>query len=100
MSANDTGNVTPTTSSALAHTLRRAGIMTVPTRLREGVYVTGGDPNRRGPVSVSVQIDHDQRHADNLAAAVRDVLDGAGLVYQYRQDDDGYHSFTVEGRRG
>lgn len=91
-------NLTPTTSSALAQAFRREGIMTVPSRTREGVYVTGGDPNRRGPVSVSVQIDNDQRHADHLADVVRDALDSNGLVFEHVQDDDGYHRFTVHGR--
>lgn len=90
--------VTPTTSSALALMFRRAGLITVPDRLREGVYVTGGDPNRRGPVTVSVQIDNDQPNADAWAELIRETLDGKGLVFAHEQDAEGYHRFTVYGR--
>lgn len=90
--------MTPTTASALALVLRRAGLVTVASRQRSGIYVSGGAARRAGayPVRIDIQIDYNQPLADRMADEVAAALEG--YVFTRRVDVSGYHSFTVQGR--
>ena len=90
--------VEPTTSSAVAQILHRAGIATVPSRTREGIYVSSGNPNRRDRVTINVQIDTDQMLANATAESIRVALGQARLAFEHEQDELGCHSFRVLGR--
>lgn len=73
-----------TNASAVARALRSGGLMTVPSRTREGIYVSGA---LLGVVSISVQIDIPS-HARRLRDAVVEVLGTAGYLVQPNPHDD------------
>lgn len=82
-----------TNAGAVARTLKRAGINTVPTRLRDGIYVTG-----QGRVSLTIQ--HDlpgamPGWARRLKDSALEVLREAGYTVVPADSDENCERFDV-----
>lgn len=82
---------TQTSASAIARLLRRNGLVTVGTRAKYGIYVSGG----HGGVSVTCSIVDSTRHEIVLADEAEPVLRDAGYTFTRREN-----VLNVEGKAG